>query len=292
MWFILAILFNNLLMKKKLVYLKLFLVQLMILSFYGCDMFTTKNNPETVSGLDGKVKQNGTESFSYELSTFKKQSDYCKQGKGQCAEVVVQYPFYQSGNAKFVNEVIQSTVKNSLYNVISEEKSPNISIEKMTELIIESYDGFIEDFSDTKEKWDINVSVISTFQKGDILSLSFNTEYYTGGAHSNSQINYKIINVKSNKILKLSEMISDKKQLTKTAEKLFRKQKNLPTGINLQEEGYFFENGKFTINDNVGLNQNGLIIYFNSYEIAPHSMGPSAVFIPFYEIKDILKIQY
>ncbi|MEL6561513.1 MAG: DUF3298 domain-containing protein [Bacteroidota bacterium] len=278
-------------MKKNLVYLKVILVQILFLNFYGCDMFTTKNNPEAVNDSE-KIGDSKSEVFSYELTSFKKNSTYCNKGKEQCAEVVVQYPVYQNQTANYVNEVIQKTVKNTLYNVISEEKSPNISIEKMADLIIENYDDFISDFSDTREKWDINVSVISTFQKGNILSFSFNSEYYTGGAHSNSNIVYKVINTKTNKVLGLKDLISNKKVLTATAEKLFRKQKNLPADKNLLEEGYFFENGKFTINDNIGLNQNGLIIYFNNYEIAPYSMGPSAVFIPFYEIKDILKIKY
>ena len=278
-------------MKKNLVYLKVILVQIVFLSFYGCDMFTTKNNTEAVKD-SGKGEEYKSEAFNYELTSFKKTSTYCNQGNEQCAEVVVQYPVYQSKSAAYVNEMIQKTVKNTLYNVISEEKSPNVSIEKMAELIIENYDDFISDFGDTREKWDINVSVISTFQKGNILSFSFNSEYYTGGAHSNSNITYKIIDTKTNKVLGINDLISNKNVLTTTAEKLFRKQKNLPSDKNLQEEGYFFENGKFSVNDNIGLNQNGLIIYFNSYEIAPYAMGPSAVFIPFYEIKDILKIKY
>ncbi|MGB3464439.1 MAG: DUF3298 and DUF4163 domain-containing protein [Cyclobacteriaceae bacterium] len=278
-------------MKKKLVYINLFLVQMTLLSFYGCDMFTTKET-ESVNDDTASAQSEANKALTYELTTYKKQSALCAKENGNCTEVVVQYPFFSNSGAMYINTTIETQLKNTLYSVISEEKSPNISVEKMTELIISDYNDYVEEYDDSTEKWDIDVSVVTTYQKGNLVSLSFSSEYYTGGAHPNSSIEYKILDIKKKQLLGLEDIVSDRKKLTATAEKLFRKQKNLTQNINLQEEGYFFENGKFTINENIGLNQNGLVIYFNSYEIAPYAMGPSAVFIPFYEIKEILKISY
>lgn len=289
---ILAILFNIPLMKKKLVYIKLFLVQLTILSFYGCDMFTTKNDQESVNGQTQSESTETKKALTYELTTYKKQSANCGNNNDQCARVVVQYPFFSNNGSKYINTIIEEQLKNTLYSVISEEKSPDISVEKMTELIISDYNEYMEEFEDFNEKWDIDIAVVTTYQKGDLVSLSFNSEYYTGGAHPNSTIEYKILDISSGRLLKTGDIVTDKKKLTSVAEKLFRKQKGLANTASLQEEGYFFENGQFNISDNIGLNQNGLVIYFNSYEIAPYVMGPSAVFVPFYEIKEILKISY
>lgn len=283
---------NNDRMKKKLVVLNLFIVQVALLSFYSCDMFTTKNKKETVAQTPGDQATPKSESLTYELTSFKKRSKICEQGGRQCAEVVVQYPYFQQSRVSFVNKVIQSKVKKALHETVFNNEVPNVSIEKMADLIVDDYESFIDEFKDTSEKWDINVSVLSTFQKNQLLSLSFSTESYTGGAHPNSRIEYLIIDLNSEKKLRIDDLVSSKRQLTAVAERLFRKQKNLTSGQSLQDEGYFFEGGKFKISDNIGLQQNGLIIYFNSYEIAPYAMGPSAVIVPFYEIKDILKIGY
>ena len=279
-------------MKKKLVILNLLLVQVALFGIYSCDMFTTKNKKETVASEPGKQQPSRAEALTYDLTSFKKRSKVCDSGDKQCAEVVVQYPYFQQSNASFINSIIEKKVKTALHETVFNDEVPNVSVEKMADMVIEDYESFIDEFQDSSEKWDISVSVVSTFQKNQLLSLSFSTESYTGGAHANSFIEYMILDLKNEQELKVGDLVSSKKQLNTVAERLFRKQKNLSAAQSLQEEGYFFEGGKFKISDNIGIQQNGLVIYFNSYEIAPYAMGPSAVIVPFYEIKDILKIKY
>ena len=279
-------------MKKKLVLLNLLLVQIALFGTYSCDMFTRKNKKETVAKTPDAQNDGKEEALSYELTSLQKKSTQCSEANGQCAEVVVQYPFFKSSNASYINKVVEDKVKKALHETVFNDDVPNVSVEKMADLIVEDYESFIDEFSDTREKWDINMTVVSTFQKNQLLSLSFSTEAYTGGAHPNSHIEYVILDVKSKKRLRLEDLVSNEKELTAVAERLFRKQKNLSANQSLQGEGYFFDQGKFKLNDNIGLQQNGLVIYFNNYEIAPYAMGPSAVDIPFYEIKDILKIAY
>ena len=279
-------------MKKKLVILNLFIAHLALFGFYGCDMFTTKNKKETVADTPGESSGTTAEELTYDLTSFKKRSALCDRGDKQCAEVAVQYPYFQQSSASFVNKVIQKRVKKALHETVFNDEVPNVSIEKMADLVIEDYNSFIDEFKDSSEKWDISVTVVSTFQKNQLLSLSFSTNSYTGGAHPNSTIEYIILDLKNQKLLSISDIVTSKSKLTAVAERLFRKQKNLTAAQSLQGEGYFFEDGNFSISDNIGLQQNGLIIYFNSYEIAPYAMGPSAVIVPFYEIKDILKIKY
>jgi len=278
-------------MKRKIDQLKVILV-LFPLILVSCDMFTKADKKESINNAETDKKEDKKEAaYTYELSSFKKNSTHCNKGKGQCAKVAVQYPFFKQKSASFLNQRIQNKVKATLNNVISEEKPPKASVEKIAQLIVDDYDDFIEEFNDEKEKWDIELIVTNTFQKNNIASFAFDISSSTGGVHPNKTLEYLVFDLKQQKQLRLKDLIKNQRKLTETAEKLFRKQKSIASGANLQQEGYFFENGKFKLNNNIGIDQYGLVVYYNNYEIAPYSMGPSKISIPFYEIKDNLKIK-
>ena len=114
-------------MQKKLGYIHLLLVQIALIGFYGCDMFTTKNNPETINNSNPGKPETLNKALTYELTTYNKQSASCANDEAQCAKVVVQYPFFSNNGATYLNKIIEDELKNTLYSVISEEKSPIIN---------------------------------------------------------------------------------------------------------------------------------------------------------------------
>ncbi len=277
-------------MKRKVDHLSIILV-LFALSIAGCDMFTRTDKKETISKKPIEGENNQKNTFSAYLTSFKKKSALCRNQKRQCAEVAVQYPFFKGKQTKFINSEIQKRVKSSLNSVISEDRTLNVSVEKMAQLIIDDYNDFINEFKDENEKWDISLSVINTFQKNNLIAFSLELDADTGGAHPNKTVSNFIIDFKNNELIKLSDLVSNIPKFTSAAEKVFRKKNSIPKSKSLQEEGYFFEKGKFNLNNNIGISQNGITVYFNSYEIAPYAMGPTKIVVPFYEIKDILKIK-
>jgi hypothetical protein len=77
--------------------------------------------------------------------------------------------------------------------------------------------------------------------------------------------------------------------LNNVAEKIFCKVKELKPEDNLEEAGFWFKGNKFSFNENFGIRNEGLVFYFNSYEIAPYAMGPTEIMIPYSEIKNLVK---
>ena len=55
------------------------------------------------------------------------------------------------------------------------------------------------------------------------------------------------------------------------------------------EAGFTFPNGAFTLPRQWGATENGLIFYFNSYEIAPYSEGPTEFALPWSALREIIK---
>jgi hypothetical protein len=59
------------------------------------------------------------------------------------------------------------------------------------------------------------------------------------------------------------------------AEVRFRAERQLAPDASLGEEGFWFEEDRFELNDNWLVDPEGLRFYFNSYEIAPYVFGPT-----------------
>ena len=49
-----------------------------------------------------------------------------------------------------------------------------------------------------------------------------------------------------------------------------------------------FENDKFYVSENLGLTKNGVVIYYEPYQVAPFSFGATTLFFKYIEIADLL----
>jgi hypothetical protein len=142
---------------------------------------------------------------------------------------------------------------------------------------------------DSREPWIIqrDISVI-----GDTLGLmTFRIDEMrsTGGVHPNSLQLLELVDVRAVKALFLDEMLTaeQKERLRVVAEPYFRKARSLRPTDDLEEAGFTFEGGRFTLTSNVGLVKGGLLLRYNPYEIAPYALGPTDVLVPWADLKKI-----
>jgi len=129
------------------------------------------------------------------------------------------------------------------------------------------------------------------YNANSILSFQSEFDHFTGGAHGNSGMYFTNFNSLDGKKLNLSDLLvaSYGAELDNIAEKKFRREKELGTEANLEEAGFWFKQGKFSLTENFGIKNDGLVFYFNSYEIAPYAMGPTEIKIPYAEIRNLIK---
>jgi hypothetical protein len=91
--------------------------------------------------------------------------------------------------------------------------------------------------------------------------------------------------------LYLNDFIQSKNKLIEIAEIEFRKQMGLKKTDNLEENGFWFTNNKFHINENFCFKNDSLEFLYNQYEIAPFSMGPIGLKVSLNQIKSDIKIE-
>ena len=66
-------------------------------------------------------------------------------------------------------------------------------------------------------------------------------------------------------------------------------QHELPDTASLNENYYEFPDDKFQLNQNYGFRKDGIVFYYNNYEIAPYAAGPTEVVIPYESVRTWIK---
>ena len=160
---------------------------------------------------------------------------------------------------------------------------------------IESYRNEIETdseiFRDYKPIYENNEFTSIAFNSDDILSLEIIEYIFTGGAHGNSSISLASFNLRTGEKIKLDDIFygNYKNVLNKAGEKIFREQYRADSTQSLYDQGYFgFENG-FALNNNFEIYAGGIEFQFNPYEAGAYALGAPEVFIPWSEIRDIIR---
>lgn len=184
----------------------------------------------------------------------------------------------------------------SSYDKLSPESALDRFIEDYTEEYRELGNQYYEDMANlednNKPSWywyQLSKQNEILFEDKSLLSYSVQHSDYTGGAHGSLNVLYYTINL--NDLTTITEESIFKpnyyKPLTSKIIEQLIKQYEVDTPEKLLNEG-FFDINDIAPNNNFWLNDDGIHYIYNQYEIAPYSMGPIEVSIPYEDIQSII----
>lgn len=210
------------------------------------------------------------------------------------ATLTIDYSYYST---QFSSNLMDSVYKDSINSLIAKIVS--------SETILESgiyplqHHFFVAQLDSMATEWNLYKAEESTPWEMEIsigiheyVSFAEVTAFgwaYTGGAHGNGYNNYFQFDKSTGKALKLTDFFTDVNALNKIVEPHFRKLFKLTAKESLNDYGFWFENDQFSVYENFTFQVGELLVYYNSYDIAPYSGGPTELFVPFEEIKHLLK---
>jgi hypothetical protein len=196
-------------------------------------------------------------------------------------------------NARGDNDVsrsINATIEDFIVNTInfSEDSLINVSLNEIATKFDSIYIAFKDDFEENSLVWEALIDGEVTYQSQKITCIAINSYLNTGGAHGNMNISFLNFDSQTGQLLNIDDYIKNRLDFIKLAKKYFN--------IELQEssnktnfDDYFFEEN-FHLPENIGFSDDGVILLYNIYEIAPYSEGITEFTIPFEEILPYLKI--
>lgn len=235
--------------------------------------------------------QTGTDTTKTKKKTSSTKKVYksykgCKKSSGSCTYFELKYKLIKSGK---INNIINNAIKDSLLaaaNIFEDMKASSFT--DAANNFIAEYDSSLK-MQTNGASWYAEINGKPDFNGNNVVSYSIFQSMYTGGAHPNSYLVYYNYDKKSGNSITLKTLFGTgwEAALNKVIDADFRKMKGLSATDNLQEKAYLFEN-KITYTNNFAIEKKGLRFYYNSYDIAPYSTGPTVLFIPWADLKGLI----
>ncbi|MBN1151107.1 DUF3298 domain-containing protein [candidate division WOR-3 bacterium] len=165
-----------------------------------------------------------------------------------------------------------------------------LGYQAMIDTFMAQYSSALKDYPDMYASWEAQMKVSVNLNESGIFSMTYNFYEFTGGAHPNGWTYFLNFDLSTGKPIRFEEIFTRDEiiEINKRAEVIFRDVYGLDPEGSLEEAGYWFDNNKFSLNNNFLVKENSLYFIFNSYEIAPYVAGPSEIEIPYSQIEDLI----
>lgn len=265
------------------------LLAIAFLALAGCKK-DPKESGTANDSVNGTPETEATESLSFSTKSYNKKSTLpCE---GVCTYVDIQVPEATGGG------VASDSINKSVFNVVrsivhfGENPSSAKTYEEAMGSFIKAYDDYKTKWPNDAMAWERKIKGTIDYQSDNILNIKLNYYTFDGGAHGYSGDRSLIFDPATGKRLKNSSIFKDEKAFTAFAEKKFRQKFKIPAGKSINSTGFMFLDEKYKLpEEGVYFRENGLLLQYNTMEIASNAEGKKDLLIPYAEAKPFLKIQ-
>ena len=256
-----------------------FFAVLFIAAFASC-----QSGPANREGAsDNSADSTATATISPIKMEIRKYSDREKDCKSdECTYIQLQIPVIDGGDAgamKKINSHTDDVFREAVKARLAEPMG-NTTMEAMCASFIEGYTLFTMEFPDSEQKWYLEIDGSKSIIGDDFFTAIVNHNEYLGGAHGAAFTQLTSFELSNGNMIDISEKYSSTKLLT-LAEAKFREMHKLDSNADLNDAGFMFKDGKFTLPENIGLTKVGVLMIYNSYEVASYAQGETRFTIPY-----------
>ena len=208
----------------------------------------------------------------------------------QCPQITVTVPLAQDGiAADSINAKLYTTIASIIH--FGDKPNPAKTYEALLASFIGSYEKMQREAPDEVFGWEGDVKARVAYQSADILNIEIKHYTFTGGAHGYSGLRSLLFNPDTGHSIETAALFNDVAGFRKLAEKEFRKKFGIPENAAINSKGLMFENERFHLPQNIFFTNEGLLLYYNAYEIASYAEGAKELLLPYSKIETFLKLR-
>ncbi len=249
-----------------------------------------------VSNLGAKNANTVVQKKPYIIKILRKMSKPCLVDKDapSYAKLEIRYPYFVSSIGQYSANELNMIVQKAHIAYTAYDDSTAEGVEAFANQFFKDFDEFCSGNEFASADWELSKTINVSFLNKTVLSLNNTTDAYTGGAHGFSQTIWYSYDIQSHQHLSLDDILQPnaKKKFRKVAERYFRQFYELTADANLEKEGFEFANNRFELSDNFALLKKGIMVYYNSYDIAAYVVGPTELLIPYQDLAGIIRTKY
>ncbi len=225
-------------------------------------------------------------SLLYENITMIQSVDNCTPDSGNCTYILFEYP--QFGNA---TGVLGDSLLALTNRYFKNEELHLFNKDSIQKAFLSEFTAFKKEQGRDVPSWYINRSVTVMNQNAKWITLCERDESFTGGAHPNTFVQYRMIDKRNGKQITVSDLFEEASmpKLLELAETAFRSERGINPNQSLEEAGFWFKDKRFALNNNFFINNDGITFFFNAYEVGPYTLGSTVFTLPANKVVKYLK---
>lgn len=227
--------------------------------------------------------------LSFDIETFEKESAIpCKK---DCPKIIIAVPVAKNIPvvADSINKKVFSVIKEIVY--FEEDPSKANDYKSLAASFISSFEEMHKKFPSETFGWEAKIKGTVEFESDQIINIKIDHYTFTGGAHGYQGFRSLLFDPKTGKTISTNAIFKNEKEFKAFAEKEFRAKYKIPATSNINATGLMFENDKFQLPQNIFYTNQGLLLYYNSYEAASYADGAKEILFPYATISKYLKYQ-
>ncbi len=208
----------------------------------------------------------------------------CDKDSQECTYIEFNFPQF-----RYVQKPLADSLERIVNKAFKDEEHQITAPDSVQQFFLKEYADFKAEQDGYNVPWFIEKELSVINQNPKWITLQYSDYSFTGGAHPNSHIWYKMIAKTNGHQLLLTDFFDSTAivKLTSLGEPLFRSAKEIEPGKNLTDAGYWFANDHFALNNNFYIHDEGITFFYNNYEVGPYVVGSTTFTIP---AKDILPL--
>lgn len=194
------------------------------------------------------------------------------------------------------NSAAAQLINDTIYHYVKSIMSPRESLQATT--YQDMPQAFVSEYIEVQEemevmrtlKWFSELETVEVHNSVNLINISISYAVFTGGAHPNHFVVSLLFDPHTGKTLQINNIVSNIWKFTELAEIKFREEYEIGKDESLNSKGFWFEDDVFTLPTNIFVQDEGLELLYNSYEVSPYVMGPLSILIPYSQLGDLLKL--
>ncbi|RMG71436.1 MAG: DUF3298/DUF4163 domain-containing protein [Bacteroidetes bacterium] len=226
--------------------------------------------------------------LDFETRRFDRQGGSCPDDGTDCMRISLAYPEATGGTMAFRTH-FNAFVQQFLVSVLDvEPEGSGHSIDTLASQLLADYARYVAE-SDMGLPWSLEVKGEILYRTEQRVSVRLNSYSYMGGAHPNAFTTLATFDLTTGNELALPDLVRDTVAFRQLAEAAFRADKGLEPAQSLGDAGYFFPGDQFVLPANFALHPEGILLYYNAYEVGPYVMGPTSLLLSREKLGDLLR---
>ena len=178
-----------------------------------------------------------------------------------------------------INSEIQNKIISSLH-IGNLDEITSTSVEESILTFNNEFEAFKTDFPETDQIWEAQIDGEVLYQSQDFICIAITSYINTGGAHGVLNISFLNFDSKTGQRIQNNQLFNDSEAFKAVAETYFKDATD--------DEGVLLNDTQFELPTNIGYSEDGIVLLYNTYDIAPYSSGIIEFAIPFEVVEPYL----